>query len=394
MMNEPRWQAPTVLTRWQRRAWLIGLGALLLLLVGAFFQPVQFFRAYLLAFLWWTGLALGCLGVLMMQHLTGGAWGLLIRRPLEAAALTLPLLALLFVPLAFGAQSLYVWSRPAALAADEALREKQVYLNLPFFLARTALYFTLWCGLAWLLSRWSQQQDRTGAALYALRMQRLSGPGLFGLAVTASFAMIDWVMSLEPHWYSTIYSVVFIAGELLAAFAFAVLVLTLLERQPPLAQWLEPQHYRALGSLLLTFVMLWAYCAFSQFMLIYYGNLREEIPWYLRRLQGGWGWVAGALLVAHFFLPFFLLLSEDLRSEARRLGWIAGLILMMRVVDLVWLVNPAFAPGHFFIHWMDVAAWVGVGGLWLALFLTALAARPLLPLHDPYQQEDFAHEAQ
>ncbi|MGI8654911.1 MAG: hypothetical protein ACR2LC_06805 [Pyrinomonadaceae bacterium] len=395
-MSEVIKQTAPEFGRLQGYALIAGISGLALCGVGWFVNAEQFFRSYLVAFVFWTGLALGCLGILMLQYLTGGAWGIIIRRALEAATGTLPLMALLFVPLIFGIHHLYIWSHPADFVADEVLHKillhKQPYLNTPFFIARACLYFILWAGTGFLLNRWSLERDRTNDARFTLRLQALSGPGLFVLALTLTFAMIDWVMSLEPRWYSTIYGVTFIAGETLAGFAFIIAIFILLARYKPLADVLRPRHYRDLGNLLLAFVMLWAYCAFSQFLLIWSGNLREETPWYLRRTAGVWGWVSIALIALHFFLPFFLLLSGDVKRNARRLAIVAGVVILMRFVDVIWLVEPAFPQTHWTLHWMDFVAMLGTGGVWLWLFFQRLKGRPLLPVNDPYMREALSDE--
>lgn len=391
MMDREVIRFPATLRRYQWIALAAGVIALSVCGVGAAGSPAQFFRSYLTAFVFWTVLALGSLGILMMQYLTGGTWGVIIRRELESATRTLPMMALLFLPIVFGMRHLYVWTHPDILAADEVLREKRGYLNIPFFLIRTAGYFLVWAGTAYCLNRWSQSQDRTGDPVFSFRLQRLSGPGLFALAVTVTFAMIDWVMSLEPHWYSTIYGVIFLAGAGLGAFAFAIAVTVWLGRTPSFAGLLLPGHYQDLGNLLLAFVMLWAYCAFSQFLLIWSGNLREEIPWYVRRIHGGWGWVAVLLIAIHFFIPFVLLFSQNVKRHSQRLVIVAAIVFLMRFVDVVWLIEPAFDEGKLHFSWMDPLALIGVGGLWLAVFLQQINARPLLPINDPSFQEAFAH---
>jgi hypothetical protein len=334
----------------------------------------------------------------MIQYLTGGAWGIISRRPLESAISTLPLLAVLFVPLLLGLHNLYTWTRADAIATDPYLQHKAIYLNTTFFIVRWAICFIVWIGTAQLLNRWSEAQDRTADPRLALRLQNLSGPGLFVLAVTLTFALIDWVMSLEPDWYSTIYGVTFIAGETLAAFAFVIAIVVLLSGYPPLSNVIQPKHFRDLGSLLLTFVMLWAYCSFSQFLIIWSGNLREEAPWYLHRLQNGWGWIGASLIVFHFFVPFFLLLSASIKRHPRSLGIVAAIVLVMRFVDLLWLVAPAFPQVSLYSHWGDAigrlalnsVALIGLGGVWLWMFIRRLRASSLLPLNDPYMKESFS----
>ncbi len=383
---------PHALEQIRRPALFVGAAALGICVVGGFSAPAQFFHSYLFAFLFWAGVSLGCMAVAMLHHVTGGAWGLPIRRPLESATRTLPIVAVLFLPIAIGARSLYEWADPAAVARDPILQHKSLYLNLPFFLGRAALYFAAWFAFAYFLNRWSLEQDRTGERPIARRMQILSSAGLVVYGLTATFASIDWAMSLEPHWFSTMYGLLFIAGQGLSAFAFIVVVLVLLSEREPLDRYVTPRHFHDLGKLMLAFVMFWAYVSFSQYLIIWAGNLPEEIPWYLRRLQGGWGLVGLAILVFHFVLPFLMLLPASANRNPRVLAAVAGLVVFMRLVDVFWLTKPAFAGAHLRLHWMDLAAPLGVGGLWLAAFLWQLGKRPLLPVNDPeFQQQALAH---
>jgi hypothetical protein len=365
---------------------MIGVGGAALCLVGFFLYPVPFFRAYLLAYLFWLGIALGCLALLMVQHLIRGVWGAVIQRLLEAGSRTLPLMALLFVPLLFGLKSLYIWVQPEVLAGDELLQHKSAYLNVSFFVLRLVVYAVAWSSLAYLLNRWSFQHDRiedwaSGRPLRR-RLQLLSGPGLVVYGLTVTFASIDWMMSLEPHWFSTIYGFVWIVGQVLTALAFAVVALALLADFEPFAGVVKPSHFHDLGNLLLTFVMLWAYIAFSQFLIIWSGNLSEEIPWYVHRIQGGWQWVGLLLLVFHFVLPFLLLLARFTKRNQSMLAPLAGLLIVMQWVDLFWLVMPAFHPSRLYLHWLDGVIPLGMGGLWIAVFLGYLKGRALLPQHD------------
>ena len=369
--------------RTERLALAVGVVGLALCALGWLLSPEQFFPSYLVAYIFWSGIALGCLALALLQFLTGGAWGLASRRVVESGAATLPLMALLFVPLAFGLPTLYAWARPEAVADDVLLQHKSAYLNAPFFLARAAIYLASWMVLAYFLGKWSAEQDRTADPRLGRKLRRLSVGGLVLLGLTASFAAIDWLMSLEPDWYSTVYAGMVAMGELLAAFAFAVVVIALLADRPPLAAVTSPSLFNDLGSLLLAFLMLWAYLAYSQFLLVWAGNLAEEIPWYLRRLEGSWQWVALAVALLTFALPFLLLIFRDLKRNARLLAATAGLLLLMRFVDVYWLVRPVFDRGGPRIHWLDLAAPIGLGGLWLAMFAWRLGARPLLPLHDP-----------
>ena len=376
------------LRRWQKILLFVGLIGLIACAIGWITQRTQFFRSYLLAYIFLIGLALGCLGVLMMQFVTGGRWGLILRRPLQAAILTLPLLSLLFVPVLFGLPNLYIWTNPAIVAADEVLQKKQRYLNEPFFIIRTIVYFAIWIIIAFALNAWAKKrQDSPDKAKYEWRLEHLSGWGIFIVAITMSLAVVDWVMSLEPHWYSTIYAVAFIAGEMLAAFAFTIAVTVIFPIPSPLAKMVETGRLRGLGNLLLAFVMLWAYCAFSQYLLIWSGNLREEIIWYLPRTAGVWGWTAICLIALHFFLPFFLLLSRNLKEKSKTLLTIAVLIFVLRYVDVFWLVKPAFSPAGFAVSWLDFAAPIGLGGVWLAYFLW-LFERQTLPVSEILEEEE------
>ncbi len=376
----------------QRRSLLIGGVGLMLCVGGAVLDPAQFFRSYLVAYLFWIGIALGSLAIVMLHHLVGGAWGFVIRRLLESAASTLPVMALLFVPFLFGLHDLYVWARPEEVAGSELLQHKSPYLNVPFFLTRTAIYFAVWIGLAFLLSRWSLEQDRTADLSLSRRLQMLSGPGLVLYGLTMTFGAIDWVMSLEPEWFSTIYGITFMVGQVLSSFAFIILIAVVLADRPPLADVASPAHFHDLGNLLLAFVMLWAYMAFSQFLIIWTGNLPEEIPWYLHRIGGGWKWIGPSLFLFYFAVPFLLLLSRGTKRRRRMLFVVAAAIVMMRLVDLFWLVAPPFHPSGLRVHWMDLLAPIGVGGIWMGVFVRQLKGRPLLPLHDPYLGEALHHE--
>lgn len=368
----------------QRKALMVGLGALALAVLGGLVNRAAFFQAYLLGYVFWTGIAVGCLGLLMLHHLVAGRWGYVIQRSLEAGVRTLPLLALLFVPLLFGLQDLYVWARPEVVATDALLQHKQRYLNGPAFFGRAACYFLIWIGTGTILTMLSARQDQgIGTGPLTRRLQVVSGPGLilYGMAVT--FAAVDWVMSLEPHWFSSIYGVVFLVGQALLALAFVTRVVVWLANRPPIQGAMGPTQLHDLGNLLLAFVMLWAYIAFSQYLIIWSGNLPEENQWYLHRMAGGWGAVALLLIVFHFVVPFLLLLSRTTKRRAKMLGAVAAGILVVRLIDLFWLIAPAFHAEGFHLHWLDLVLPIGLGGLWLATFLGLLKRRPLLAERDP-----------
>jgi len=384
-------QSPA-LERLQKAGLAVGGVFLLALLAGVALDRAQFFRSYLLGWLFWVGIGVGSLGLAMLNHLTGGLWGLVPRRFHEAAARTLPWMALLFLPVLLGASSLYTWARPEVVAADELLQKKAAYLNVPFFAVRALLYFAVWAFLAWRLSSWSRQQDGGASPLRAGRLRGLSAVGLVVLSLTTTFAAVDWGMSLAPHWFSTIYGVLFIISWTLSALAFTIILLSRLAGEPPFTTALQPVTIHDLGKLLLAFTMLWGYVNFSQFLIIWSGNISEETPFYLHRLHGGWQVVAVALLVFHFALPFALLLSRPLKRSARALGAVAALMLLMQLVDLFWLIGPdLLGHGHedvpLRVHWMDLAATLGLGGLWLFLFVRQARTAPVLPVGEPEVRE-------
>jgi hypothetical protein len=304
---------------------------------------------------------------------------------------------LLFVPLVLGLTSLYEWTHTAK-PDDTVLKHKQAYLNIPFFLGRAAAYFAIWLGLAYFLNKWSREQDRTADRSFARRMQKISGPGLAIFILTVTFASVDWVMSLDPHWFSTIFGLLFVAAWGVSCFSFVIAVMALLANRKPLVGVVAPSHFHDLGKLLLALVMLWAYFNFSQYLIIWSGNIPEETRWFIYRTTGGWGWVAILVIIFHFALPFLLLLSRDLKRNAPRLAIVAGVVLLMRLVDLFWLIAPRpteamSATGHsqFHVSWMDFAAPIGVGGIWLWFFIWQLGKRPLLPFNDPDLEEAMEH---
>ncbi len=379
---------PMTLERVQRRSLIVGVAALITCACGMVSCRGQFYQSYLLAWLFWLGIALGSQAILMIHHLAGGRWGYIVRRLLEAAARTLPLLAVLYVPLLFGVQSLYPWARPEVVAADPLLQHKQPYLDVPFFLVRVAIYFAVWLGTARLLDRAARVQDEAPSPSATRLLTIVSSVGVILYALTMTFASIDWAMSLEPDWFSTIYGVLFMTGHVLSGFAFVVIAAAWLSRHEPYAKLIRPADFHDLGNFLLTFVIFWAYIAYSQFIVIWSGNLADENPWYLRRVSHGWGMVAVALIGLHFFLPLLLLLSRDVKRDPFALAKVSLGILVMCVVDIFWIVAPAFPRVEFSVSWMDVAALVGIGGVWLSEFVRQMKGRSPVPLHDSRVEEE------
>jgi hypothetical protein len=379
----------------QRLALIVGAVFLVILVVGTFASSKeQFFQSYLIGFTFWVGIAVGSLALLMLQHMTGGGWGFVIRRVLEASTRTLPLMALLFVPVILGAHSLYAWTNAEEVDKHEVIKFKSPYLNLPFFTIRTVVYFAIWLALMFFLNRWSLGQDRTGDRWYTKSMKMISGPGMVILIFSVTFASIDWYMSLEPEWFSTIYGFIFVASWGLSALAFTIAVMANLSKEEPLKHVVATLHFHDLGKLLLALVMLWAYFAFSQYLIIWSGNLPEEIVYYLDRTHGLWGAIVLAVVILHFAFPFLFLLSRNLKRDPQKLVLVAGLILVMRAIDLLWVLKPAFPHPSLKYVWMDLAALIGFGGIWLAVFAWQLGKRNLVPINDPQYESvlEQAHE--
>ena len=391
------------LGRLQQRALIVGVIALLAGAVGAVMNVDQFFRSWLIGFLFCLSLSLGLLALLMLQHLSGGQWGMVGRRVFEAGSRLLPVVAVLAVPVVIGLPRIFLWAQPGA-DANPIIHDKQPYLNAGFFIARAVIYFVFWSLVMWMLNKWSDEQDSGQAKtkVDSIRFRTVSAPGLLFLVITVTFASVDWVMSLEPEWFSTIFGLLTVAGYGLTGLAFTIIVLAAIDKDHPAGTLLTPRHFHDLGKLLLAFVMLWAYLSFSQFLIIWSGNLPEEIPWYVARIRGWWGFVAIALVLGHFFIPFGLLLSADLKKRSSMLAKVAIWVLVMRLVDLIWYVAPSFrhvtpesAGGHAAapMHWMNIAIPVGLTALWVFLFVRQLGSRSLFPVNDPYLKETFAHEA-
>ena len=369
----------------RRRAFAAGAAGLIASLIGALVSPTQFFRSYLFAFLFWNGIALGCLSLLMIQHLTGGRWGLAIRRLLEAGTRTVPVMALLFLPVVVGLKRIYPWagSEPTDAIMRHAIEAKHAYLNVPFFLGRAAFYFAVWFLLAHFLNRVSLESDAGMDLRQARKLRSLSGGGLLLMGLTITFMSVDWAMSLDPRWFSTIYGMLFMIGTALSALALCIVVVTRLGGNPQVSVVANADTLHDLGKLMLAFIMVWAYFSFSQFLIIWSGNLPEEIPWYIRRFHGVWRAIGLFLVLFHFVVPFLVLLSRGAKRRAKTVGMVALWILGVRALDLFWLVRPEFPHTGFALHWLDLALPIGLGGVWLGVFAQQLKTRPLLPLGEP-----------
>jgi hypothetical protein len=375
------------LDRVRRRALPIAIGGAVLCIAGAALDPSQLLRSYLIAVMFWLSIAAGCSAILMLQYVARGAWGVVTRRTLEAASRTLPALGLLFTPILIGLPRLYIWADESIAHADPHIHHKAAYLNVPFFIGRALFYFVVWSAFAFALNRLSNEQDRTGDPNLQERTRRVSALGLIAYCVTMTFAAFDWLMSLSPHWVSSIFGVYVIGGQGVATMAFAVIAALFLSRREPMASALRTRHFHDLGKLLLAFVMLWSYFGISQFLIIWSGNLPEDSPWFIDRMRGGYKWVSLALVAFHFALPFMILLSRDTKRNAKRLASVAGFLLVMRLVDLYWLVAPAFHPKQVVVHPLDLLAPITIGAIWVWLVAGELKKKPLLPAREPMLAE-------
>jgi len=378
---------PPVVKTIAQRSLIVGVVFGVIAVILALKNPEEFYRAYLLGFMAWLGVALGSMAILMIRHLTGGGWGVVIRRILGAAMRTVPLLAILFIPVILGMRKLYIWAQPLDNIADVHLRQHladitRTYLTPNGFIYRAIFYFAIWNLLSFLLSHWSKQTDRPGAPDNTDRFKIVSGPGLILYGFTISFAAIDWVMSLDPSWISTIFGLVVLIGEVLSAMCFAVVVERILFNYKPMSEMLTPDFVHDHGKWMLAFTMVWAYFNFSQWLIIWAGNLPSEITYYIRRLNGGWGYVGLFIVIFHFAIPFGILLSRPFKRDIRKLVWLASWMLLMRYVDLFWIIEPNFSK-TLTVTLADVVVPIAIGGFWLAYFFRNLGSLPLLPVHDP-----------
>ncbi|MGZ8710327.1 MAG: hypothetical protein ACXW2P_12120 [Thermoanaerobaculia bacterium] len=377
----------TGITRAQFPSLILGIIGLIACVIGWVMNPQEFYRAYLPSFIFWFEIGAGALAILMLQYVTGGEWGLMIRRPLGAAARTMPLLAVFFVPVVFGLPHIYIWANKEVVENDHLLQTKSAWLNVSWFTIRAAIYFALWILWAWRLRALSLQFYEDRAPETELKRRKWSAVGLVMIVLTLTFASIDWIMSLEPKWYSSMFGISFTIGCGLAAFAYVTFLLTQLVRTKAMAEILKPSHLRDLGNLMLAFVMLWAYTAFSQFLLIWYANVKEETPYYLKRQHGTWGAIAALLIIFHFFLPFFLLLMRQIKDRPRTIAIVTAILIAMRYIEIYWLIAPAHHGIHFYFSWMSIAALVGIGGIWFWFLVQQLKGQTIIPIHETWVDE-------
>ena len=390
-LYNPDMMAPPVTRKIQARSLIVGIVFSVIAIIVGFSRPDEFFRGYLLAFMAWLGVTLGSMAVLMIRHLTGGGWGTVVRRVMGAAMRCVPLMTILFIPILFGMPRLYIWARPLSTIGDSHLREHlqditKSYLSLHSFIIRAVIYFVIWNLLSFFLTKWSREQDQPNPPDNTRKFKALSGPGLILYAFTISFAAIDWVMSIDPSWISTIYGLILLIGEVLSAMCFTVVVERILVNYKPMSDWLRPNFVHDHGNWMLTFLMLWAYFSFSQLLIIWAGNLPDEITWYFRRFHGGWPVPGIILILFHFVVPFVLLLSRPFKRDVRKLVWLAVWLMIMRWVDLLWIIEPNFSA-RVTVTWADVILPIAMGGIWMWLYFRNLNSMPLLSVNDPDARE-------
>lgn len=399
MNNSETYQAPEQLSSWRNIALGVGGIGTIIWAIGCYFDTENALRSWLLGFIFWSGIGIGGLGILMLQYLTGGAWGVVIRRTVEAASRTLPIIFILFIPLAVGVTHLYEWTH---MQDDEIIAGRGWYLTVAGWIARAVVYFILWGVMVFLLNKWSANQDTAQdpeeSAKWLGTATAFSGPTLVIYALVVTFAVVDWVMTLEPHWFSTIWGLLFVAGWALSCFCFVVALLAYFADKAPMNRVIGKRHFHDLGKLMLALVMVWAYFNFSQFLIIWSGNLPEETGWYLTRMKGGWGVVGLLLIFFHFAFPFLILLQQDFKRKAKLLAGMAIFILVMRIIDMFYLIAPSpmiSAHGdntvaHHF-SWLYLIGPVAVGGIWLWYFFGQLMKRPLVPINDPFLENAIEH---
>ena len=349
-------------------------------------SPTQFYHSYLLGFMVFFGLCMGSLGLLLLQYVSGGAWGVVARRIFEAGSRLLPFAALLFIPIILGVHDIYRWTDPNEVKASAIIADKVGWLNIPFWTIRAAIYFIYWIIIATVVNKYSLNLDNQPGWKWSRKIENFSGGALLFFFITLTLAAVDWMMSLAPEWYSTVYALFIAVGQAITVMAFTIIVLVTLSRDEPMKSVLKPSHIHDLGKLLFAFNFLWGYLEFSQWLITYSGNLPEEIIWYHHRIRGGWQYVAYGVVVLHFLLPFAILLSRDLKRNGRRLIFVAGWLIVMRIVDLYWLIEPNWHREEFFFSWVDVTAPVGFVGLFVYLFVWQYKKRAVIPTGEPELQ--------
>ncbi len=381
--------APAWVGTLRNRGLIVGLIFAALSAIGAFTNFQTFMHGYLMGYMFCLSLCLGGLALVMLGHLTGGNWFMMGRRIMEAQQRTLPLLAVMFIPIVLGMKQLYVWANPEPWASATVMTSKAHWLNPQWFEFRAVIYFLIWGFWIWKLNSGSRKQDTDPDPRIWQTLKAWSAPGILVYGITITFAAVDWVMSMDPKWYSTIYGMIYMAQHALVTFAFVIIMLILLTPHSVIGEVMFKDRLHDFGKLIFALTMVWGYFSFSQFLIIWSGNLPEEITWFLARMNNGWGAMALLLVVGQFALPFILLLFRDIKRDAGRLIWVAALVIVMRWFDTFWLIIPNPWPNrpdaalHLTFSWMYAVVPIAMAGIWFAYFAMELAKRPLLVRNDP-----------
>ena len=376
-----------------RMAAIVGTIGFLLCIIAFVTNRTVFFQSYLFAFLYWSGFAIGGLGILLLNNVVGGRWGVTTRRYLEALVRTLPYVFLLFLPILLGMPDIYPWARPDVVHANPTLQHKAPYLNIPFFLARLVLYFAVWLFFGARLGRLSDEQDRTGDPTLKDRMRAFSAPALLVFVMTVTFGYIDWILSTDSDFFSTVYGGMILIGDVLQGFALTLIVLILTSKRDGFGGRIHSKLLHDLGNLTFAFTIFWTYLSLSQLIVIWPGNLPQEIGWYLVRVRGGWTAVTVIIALSMFAIPFLAMLWQQTKQRPERLLRVCVWLLFARMIDLFWIVEPTYRIHGFEIYWTDFAAFLGVGGVWVFIYLLQLKRRPLLPLRDARVSEPLLEAA-
>jgi hypothetical protein len=370
-----------------KKVLVVGIIGILLAAFGFVINQKHFFHTYLVAYVFWATLMLGALFFTMLHHVSGAVWSIVLRRLLENIMSTVPILAILFIPIIFGMHDLYHWTHEEAVAGDALLQKKAAYLNTPFFVIRTVVYLSIWFLLSRLLFKTSLAQDSEFQPDQIKKMRKISAPGIVIFALTITFAAFDWLMSLDPHWYSTIFGLYIFAGSFLSVLAFLVIIATALRKKKVLSDIITIEHYHDLGKFLFGFTIFWGYMAFSQYFLIWYGNIPEETIWFRHRWEGTWKYITMVLVFGHFLIPFLMLMLRAVKRNLNLLRIISYWILFMHFLDLYWLVMPNLYEHGFHISWIDFATFLGLGGIFLWYFWSQYFSAALVPVNDPHLKD-------
>ena len=364
---------------------LFGVGAVGLIasIIGYFLDADQFFFSYLVSFVFFSGIALAALLMVMLHHITKSSWGVLFRRISETFISNIWIWAIFAIPVILGIHNLYHWSHEDAVMADKILKGKSAYLNTPFFIARQFIYFAIWGYLGYKLHKVSVEMDKTNDWGLTALLRKVSAPGIPLFALSVAFASFDWLMSLDPHWFSTMFGVYFFAISFQTFWPVMILLVFYMQRKGILKNTIRQVHIYDLGAWFFAFTVFYAYIAFSQFLLIYYANLPEETLWYFHRLEGSWKYIAYSLLIFRFAIPFLVLLNREAKKNRTILTNISILVLVIHFAEIYWIAMPVLFKHGIHFSWMDITAFLGLGGIFFGLFFNTFKKHDMVPKNDP-----------